>query len=106
MIDFETWAMQRHGVTLEELRDVAEVNKAPSIAAILEKWARNQSEQSRVRAVTSDGNAAVEALGRWKALQEFADSIRVRLNDFHLILQEFSHIGAEPQDVNADFGLL
>lgn len=105
-MDFETWAMQRHGVTLEELRDVAEVNKAPSVAAILEKWARNQSEQSRVRAVTSDGNAAIEALGRWKAMQEFADSIRVKIGDFQLLLQEYMSVGTEPRDRSVDFGLL
>lgn len=105
-MDFETWAMQRHGITLEELRDVAEVNKAPSVCSVLEKWARDQSEQSRIRAVTSDGNVAVEALGRWKALQEFADSIRVRVGDFQLLLQEYMNIGTESKDNSVDFGIL
>ena len=87
---FEDWAMANHGIPLQTVIDLGDAANSPEAVKVLTKWAVESSEQYRVRAITSEGNSAVEAMGRWKALQEFSDIVKTRLADYHYMLQEYS----------------
>lgn len=88
--DFETFAAGAYGLTPEALRQTEMLYANQDITSVVATWARAQSESARVDAITAKGrNAAMESLGRWKALQEFADFLTVRMADFTSMRQEW-----------------
>ena len=99
---FQEYAAQNYGLLPEALKECQLLHSQPDVVAAVASVAQRLSESYRVSAITSEGNRSIEALGKWKAMQELSDYLKNRVRDFGNVCDDYREATRLTIEQNSD----